>query len=137
MFEVYMTWNLNYFSIFEQYSFPVGFREDFEKYCATRDSVQQTTLVFLSISTALLTSVWHPCQHRTSITHILLRYKRQHFTNATHPTHASTLPTLAYQPRQLAIIHASKPPPQHATNENMPRMPPYFAIFNPRKVSCN
>ena len=31
MFEVYMTWILNYFSIFEQYSLLVGFREEFEK----------------------------------------------------------------------------------------------------------
>ena len=31
MFEVFMTYNLNYFSIFEQYLFPADFREEFEK----------------------------------------------------------------------------------------------------------
>ena len=31
MFEVSMTWNLNSFSSFEQYSFPVSFWKEFEK----------------------------------------------------------------------------------------------------------
>ena len=31
MFEVYMALNLNYFSSFEQYSFPASFWKEFEK----------------------------------------------------------------------------------------------------------
>ena len=39
MFGVYMTRNLNSFSSFEQYSLPASFRKEFEKKCATHDTV--------------------------------------------------------------------------------------------------
>ena len=38
MFGKYMTWNLNSFSSFEQYSRPASFRKEFDKKCTTHDT---------------------------------------------------------------------------------------------------
>ena len=38
VFGVYMTSNLNYFSSFEQYSFPATLRKEFEKKCTIHDN---------------------------------------------------------------------------------------------------
>ena len=39
MFGLYMKKNLKFFSSLDQYSFPVSFRKEFEKYCVSHDSV--------------------------------------------------------------------------------------------------
>ena len=132
MFEVYMTWILNYFFIFEQYSFSVGFKEEFEKKCTTHDTVQKTTLIFPPKSSVLLTSVRHPChlcQHTTHLTHNgtspkppTLIHNPRHPRSTTsqtlarnqrHPSysyqraiHTCILPTLAFHPRKQVTILA-------------------------------
>ena len=108
MFRVQMTWKLNSFSSFEQYSFPGRFRKEFEKQCATRDTVYCHSDISSNITNAThfsmpptLPTLAHHHAGTSPYCHVTLwhapRNQRWHLTpgkyQRKHTTHASTPPT--------------------------------------------
>ena len=91
MFEVYMTWHLNYFTSFEQYSFPASFQKEFweiirhPRYCQVHYPV-----ISSNISNAIYFRATHAAHASTPNT--LPRW------HSIHVTHAGASLILSRQP---------------------------------------
>ena len=82
MLELYVTWNLTYFSIFEQYSFPVAFRKNLRKYVPPTILSSKPPLFFSGVNSTTHSSM-------PPMSPMLAHHSPYPQLYATHTTHAS------------------------------------------------